>query len=142
MRRRRGLAFSGVSYEQVFSVTDVEATGRAVDNDDLNACLASDGFQLVFPIRSSGNHRIIGIVPGALEATETITFEDTRPHLERQIDVHVTNVKWFSRYMSHHRVSERFRVGRVFLSGDAGHVHSPAGGQGMNTGIGDAINLG
>ena len=142
VRRRLGLAFSGGTYDQVFYVTDVEATGRAVDNDDLNACLASDGFQLVFPIRSSGNHRIIGIVPEALETTETITFEDIRPHLERQIDVHVTNVKWFSRYMSHHRVAERFRVGRVFLSGDAGHVHSPAGGQGMNTGIGDAINLG
>lgn len=142
VRRRLGLAFSGGTYDQVFYVTDVEATGRAVDNDDLNACLASDGFQLVFPIRSSGNHRIIGIVPEALETTETITFEDIRPHLERQIDVHVTNVKWFSRYMSHHRVAERFRVGRVFLSGDAGHVHSPAGGQGMNTGIGDAMNLG
>ncbi|TIX37552.1 MAG: monooxygenase, partial [Mesorhizobium sp.] len=42
----------------------------------------------------------------------------------------------------HHRVAERFRVGRVFLCGDAGHIHSPAGGQGMNTGMGDAVNLG
>jgi hypothetical protein len=50
-------------------------------------------------------------------------------------------VNWFSTYRVHHRVADRFRVGRAFLSGDAGHVHSPAGGQGMNTGIGDAVNL-
>ena len=53
----------------------------------------------------------------------------------------VTRVNWFSAYRVHHRVADRFRLGRVFLSGDAGHVHSPAGGQGMNTGIGDAVNL-
>jgi len=53
--------------------------------------------------------------------------------------VHAVN--WFSRYRVHHRVAEKFRVGRTFLLGDAGHIHSPAGGQGMNTGMGDAVNL-
>src|SRR6185437_842698 len=48
---------------------------------------------------------------------------------------------WFSTYHVHHRVTQHFRKGRAFLAGDAAHVHSPAGGQGMNTGIGDAINL-
>ena len=50
-------------------------------------------------------------------------------------------VNWFSTYHVHHRVAERFRHGRAFLLGDAAHVHSPVGGQGMNTGIGDAVNL-
>jgi hypothetical protein len=50
-------------------------------------------------------------------------------------------VNWFSTYHVHHRVADRFRKGRAFLLGDAAHIHSPAGGQGMNTGIGDAINL-
>jgi len=50
-------------------------------------------------------------------------------------------VNWFSTYRVHHRVAPRFREGRAFLLGDAAHVHSPVGGQGMNTGIGDAINL-
>ena len=54
----------------------------------------------------------------------------------------MTEVNWFSTYRVHHRVADKFRVGRAFLVGDAGHIHSPAGGQGMNTGIGDAINLG
>src|SRR5262249_53085675 len=57
-------------------------------------------------------------------------------------DISVTDVNWFSTYRVHHRVAERFRVGRALLLGDAAHIHSPAGGQGMNTGIGDAINLG
>jgi hypothetical protein len=50
-------------------------------------------------------------------------------------------VNWFSTYRVHHRVASVFRVGRAFLVGDAAHIHSPVGGQGMNTGIGDAINL-
>ena len=55
--------------------------------------------------------------------------------------VEVTPVNWFSTYHVHHRVTDHFRKGRAFLLGDAAHIHSPAGGQGMNTGIGDAINL-
>ena len=55
--------------------------------------------------------------------------------------VKIEQVNWFSTYRVHHRVADHFRTGRAFLLGDAAHVHSPAGGQGMNTGIGDAINL-
>jgi hypothetical protein len=86
-------------------------------------------------------HRLIGVVPEELEARESITFEDIRPFLEKLIDIHVHKVNWFSRYQSHHREADHFRAGRDFLAGDAGHIHSPMGGQGMNTGIGDAVNL-
>jgi hypothetical protein len=55
--------------------------------------------------------------------------------------VAIAKVNWFSTYHVHHRVTQHFRKGRAFLVGDAAHIHSPAGGQGMNTGIGDAINL-
>ena len=55
--------------------------------------------------------------------------------------IDVERVNWFSTYRVHHRVADRFRDGRAFLLGDAAHVHSPVGGQGMNTGIGDAVNL-
>src|SRR5262249_40688145 len=61
--------------------------------------------------------------------------------VEKVTRTRVTHVNWFSSYRVHHRVADNFRRGRVFLGGDAGHVHSPAGGQGMNTGIGDAFNL-
>ena len=55
--------------------------------------------------------------------------------------IDVERVNWFSTYRVHHRVASHFRKGRAFLLGDAAHVHSPVGGQGMNTGIGDAVNL-
>ena len=57
------------------------------------------------------------------------------------LKVTIEKTNWFSTYHVHHRVAHRFRAGRAFLLGDAAHIHSPAGGQGMNTGIGDAINL-
>ena len=59
----------------------------------------------------------------------------------QRLGIEVQAVNWFSTYRVHHRVAERFRKGRAFILGDAAHIHSPAGGQGMNTGIGDAINL-
>ena len=59
-----------------------------------------------------------------------------------RIRTEVETVNWFSTYRVHHRVADRFRKGRTFLLGDAAHIHSPVGGQGMNTGIGDAVNLG
>ena len=141
VRRRVGIGFPGGTYEQVFFVADVEATGAAVDNDDVNTCLTRNGFHLVFPIRTSGMHRLIGIVPEELQEREPLSFEDLRAHMEEAIDVRVQKVNWFSRYQSHHRVADNFRAGRVFIAGDAGHIHSPMGGQGMNTGIGDAVNL-
>lgn len=141
VRHETGIGFPGGTYEHAFFVADVEATGAAATGDDLNACLTPNGFYLVFPIRTSGMHRLIGTVPTALETRDPLTFEDIRPYLEQQIDVRVQKVNWFSRYQAHHRVANSFRKGRVFLAGDAGHIHSPMGGQGMNTGIGDAINL-
>jgi hypothetical protein len=53
----------------------------------------------------------------------------------------IAKVNWFSTYRVHHRVAHSFRTGRAYLLGDAAHIHSPVGGQGMNTGIGDAVNL-
>ena len=57
------------------------------------------------------------------------------------LKLNIAKVNWFSTYRVHHRVAHRFREGRAFLLGDAAHIHSPVGGQGMNTGIGDAVNL-
>ncbi len=57
------------------------------------------------------------------------------------MQIRVEGVDWFSTYQVHHRIAQHFNVGRTFLLGDAGHVHSPIGGQGMNTGTGDAINV-
>jgi FAD binding domain len=134
------LNFPGGTYEQLFYVADVQANGRAF-TQEVNACISPDSFVLVFPVRSSGMFRLIGIVPEEIAGDEGLSFEEIRPYVKKQIDVDVDKVNWFSKYHVHHRVADHFRQGRVFIAGDAGHIHSPAGGQGMNTGIGDAINL-
>jgi hypothetical protein len=104
-------------------------------------CLNVKDFCIVLPIRGTARYRLIGIIPDDLKGKDTVVFDDLRPFLTRLFDITVSNVNWFSVYRVHHRVAESFMRGRVSISGDAGHVHSPAGGQGMNTGIGDAINL-
>ena len=75
------------------------------------------------------------------DRADTLTFHDVSDRAIKHLKVDVRKVNWFSTYHVHHRVTEHFRKGRAFLLGDAAHIHSPAGGQGMNTGIGDAINL-
>ncbi|MGC1346539.1 MAG: FAD-dependent monooxygenase, partial [Methyloceanibacter sp.] len=75
------------------------------------------------------------------DRADTLKFEDISDRAINNLKVQVNKVNWFSTYHVHHRVTAHFRMGRAFLLGDAAHIHSPAGGQGMNTGIGDAINL-
>ncbi len=141
VRETLELAFPGGTYAQVFYVADVKAEGLPI-TPELNACLSGRSFMLAFPVRSTGMFRLIGVVPPEINKVENVTFEDIRPFVKRDIDVDVHEVNWFSIYHVHHRVADHFRRGRVFIAGDAGHIHSPAGGQGMNTGIGDGVNLG
>uniref|UniRef100_Q01RR3 Monooxygenase, FAD-binding n=1 Tax=Solibacter usitatus (strain Ellin6076) TaxID=234267 RepID=Q01RR3_SOLUE len=139
VRETLSVDFPGGTYDQLFYVADVKIT-RGFDRD-LYINLGKHVLTLMFPVRSSGMQRLIGLVPADLSQDQKLTFEDLRRQVEAQLDIRVTDVNWFATYRVHHRVAERFRIGRAFLLGDAGHIHSPAGGQGMNTGIGDAINL-
>lgn len=140
VRHQLGISFPGGTYGQVFFVADARARGEAASGS-VTPCLDRNGFTLVMPVRSSGTVRLIGIVPEAHEKKDGITWDDVAPDVLRVTGLKVDKVHWFSTYHVHHRVADSFRRGRVFLSGDAAHIHSPAGGQGMNTGIGDAINL-
>lgn len=139
VRQSLGLDFPGGTYDQPFFVADVRIAGDF--RTDIVANLGSGGLALMLPVRSSGMQRLIGTVPEALGNRSDLGFEDLRSHLEPLLGVRVEQVNWFSIYHVHHRVAARFHVGRVFIAGDAAHIHSPAGGQGMNTGIGDAVNL-
>jgi 2-polyprenyl-6-methoxyphenol hydroxylase-like FAD-dependent oxidoreductase len=135
-----GLGFPGGTYEQLFFVADVQGEGTAA-NRDVNLCVGKQTLHVLFPLRREGMYRLIGLVPPEVGEQEEITYEDVRPSVEKHIDLRVKKVNWFSKYRVHHRVTDRFGIGRVFIAGDAAHIHSPAGGQGMNTGIGDAVNL-
>jgi 2-polyprenyl-6-methoxyphenol hydroxylase-like FAD-dependent oxidoreductase len=132
--------FEGGTYRQVFYVADAEASGEAA-NGDLHIDLDEADFLAVFPLSSAGRVRVIGTVRDERADSDKLTFDDVSGQALQNFDLHIKRVNWFSTYHVHHRVSDRFRHGRAFLAGDAAHVHSPVGGQGMNTGIGDAINL-
>ena len=140
VRETLQLEFPGGTYEQLFFVADVKIEQGYLR--DLYINLGQHILTLMFPVRSSGMQRLIGLVPPELSNRQDLSFEDIRAQVEGLLEIKVTQLNWFSTYRVHHRVADKFRVGRAFLAGDAGHIHSPAGGQGMNTGIGDAVNLG
>ncbi len=139
VRKQMGYDFPGGTYEEVFFVADVMS---GVEADGVQIHMSKEGFALVLPVRMSGSHRIIGLVPEHVAGRkEDARYEDVSEYVENHVGIKAETINWFSTYKVHHRASEHFRKGRVFLSGDAAHIHSPAGGQGMNTGIGDAMNL-
>jgi 2-polyprenyl-6-methoxyphenol hydroxylase-like FAD-dependent oxidoreductase len=146
VREEVGLPFRGSTSQQRYFVADVRAEGPVAvaqpAGGSFSFCLSDEDFILAVPARRTGTVRVVGLVPSRLAGRESLAFDDLRETVETTTDTCVRSVAWFSTYRVSHRVAERFRVGRSFLLGDAGHVHSPLGGQGMNTGIADAGNLG
>ena len=141
VRQSLGVGFPGGTYEHLFYVADVEASGPVV-NGELHAVLDDADFLAVFPLKGSKRARLIGTVRDEMAAKQDgLTWSDVSSRAVDRMGITVDKVNWFSTYHVHHRVADRFRADRAFLLGDAAHIHSPVGGQGMNTGIGDAVNL-
>src|SRR5437016_7082809 len=141
VRETMGTGFPGGTYRQVFYVADVEAVGAPMDGE-LHVDLDEADFLAVFPLAGTGRARLIGTVRDErADHAEALEFQDVSGRAIDHLRLGVNKINWFSTYHVHHRVTEHFRKGRAFVLGDAAHIHSPAGGQGMNTGIGDAINL-
>ncbi len=142
VRNLNEIAFPGAPYEHVFFVADTTATGPMVPSE-LNVYLWSTGFHLFFPMRGQDHWRVVGIVPQELRGRDDLQFTEVTP----SISVHAGDAlkfqecHWFSTYRIHHRHAGKFRDRRCFVLGDAAHIHSPVGAQGMNTGLQDAYNL-
>ncbi len=142
VRECLGAGFAGGTYAHLFYVADVVTRGDALMNGELHGVLDRDEFLAVFPMKGERRGRFIGAVPpDAAHADHPLAWADMNARIIRTMGIEVEHVNWFSTYHVHHRIADRFRVGRAFLAGDAAHIHSPVGGQGMNTGIGDAVNL-
>jgi 2-polyprenyl-6-methoxyphenol hydroxylase-like FAD-dependent oxidoreductase len=140
VRGQLGIGFPGGTYTGLFYVADVVATGEPV-RGELHVDIEDADFLLLFPL-SEQHWRLVGTVhdvPGGEESK--LGFDDVKGKAMEHLKLNIEKVNWFSTYRVHHRVANRFGDGRAFLLGDAAHIHSPVGGQGMNTGIGDAVNL-
>jgi 2-polyprenyl-6-methoxyphenol hydroxylase-like FAD-dependent oxidoreductase len=142
VRETSGIAFEGAPYEHVFFVADTQVTGP-MSPGELNVYLWRGGFHLFFPMRGTDHWRVVGILPPELRSRDDVTLDNVAPAIraEAGAGVEFQKCSWFSTYRIHHRRAERFRDRRCFLMGDAAHIHSPVGAQGMNTGLQDAYNL-
>ena len=141
VRQTAGIGFAGASYEESFVLADVEMTwghGR----DEVMIFFSPAGLVVVAPL-PSGAYRIVATLDNAPEYP---SMADVQALLDTRGPTHgaakVSEVLWSSRFRLHHRVADHYRRGHFLLIGDAAHVHSPAGGQGMNTGLVDACVLG
>jgi 2-polyprenyl-6-methoxyphenol hydroxylase-like FAD-dependent oxidoreductase len=148
VRRLAGIPFEGGSYPQTFVLGDLEVDGD-LEGDTAHAFIGPTGVLFFFPLRRPASWRMIGIRPTAADAAEHEQLPDpSLADLQAIADpftggtLRLRDPVWRTYFRLHHRQAVHYRAGRVFLAGDAAHVHSPAGAQGMNTGIGDAWNLG
>ena len=143
VRRGLGLSFEGSTLERLFYVADVQLKWD-YPHDMLTACLAKDRSTAFFPMPGKDRYRIVGVFPENTEKKEgEIPFDEIEKQVieDSQLELDIYQVNWFSTYKVHSRRVNQFSIGRCFLAGDAAHIHSPAGAQGMNTGIQDGYNL-
>ena len=138
VRTARAIDFPGKSHGS-FLLADVRMNWP-IANDEVSLFFSSAGTLVVAPM-SRGRHRIVAQMPNAPPMP---TVGDVQRLVDERgpgVPVRIDEILWGSRFQVHHRLASRFRDGRVLLIGDAAHVHSPAGGQGMNLGLRDAVAL-
>jgi 2-polyprenyl-6-methoxyphenol hydroxylase-like FAD-dependent oxidoreductase len=142
VRALSGTRFEGTTSRQTFYLVDAVGV-QGLAPASVNIRQGATEFLLAFPMRSDGGgrngQRLIGIASD--DDAPAVTEEFARARLAEAFGVTYAYSRWFSTYRVHHRIAAHFRRGSVFLAGDAAHVHSPVGAQGMNTGLQDAHNL-
>jgi 2-polyprenyl-6-methoxyphenol hydroxylase-like FAD-dependent oxidoreductase len=143
VRHGLGAPFTGESMKADWMLADVHMTGYPVPDTEMSVYWHRDGVFVIFPI-SPGRYRVLAdLPPTAAERSPTPTLEQVQALIDRRGPggMKAFDPIWLSGFRINGRKVSSYRWGRVFLSGDAAHVHSPAGGQGMNTGMQDAFNL-
>lgn len=144
VRQQLGLSFDGGTDSRYFYVIDTQVIWEGVeDSADMYNCLSRNSFVAFIRMPGTDRFRIIGIMPKKFDSPDQTTQADILQQIkiDSQLDIKLTNTSWHAVYKVHTRKADTFQKGRCFIAGDAAHVHTPAGGQGMNTGIQDAYNL-
>jgi 2-polyprenyl-6-methoxyphenol hydroxylase-like FAD-dependent oxidoreductase len=135
-----GIPLEGETYPHSFVLADVRMEW-GLPEDEVQLFFSPEGLVVVAPL-PHGRHRVVATVD---EAPAEPSLNDVQALLDsrgpRASRARIEEVLWSSRFRVAHKIAARFREGNIFLCGDAAHIHSPAGGQGMNTGIQDAANL-
>lgn len=143
VRHSLGLTFEGSTFERIFYVADVQIDW-SFGHDALQVFLMKHNLLAFFPMAGDKQWRIVGTFPEDFAKDEgEILYEEIEEQIKKdaEIDLDITKVNWFSTYKVHTRHANKFSKGRCFLAGDSAHIHTPAGAQGMNTGIQDGYNL-
>ncbi len=142
VREFSGIPFQGGSYENVFYVTDTHVKAN-IASYMLSFFLTNESLCMFFPMQGKERFRVLGILPKEYYHRDDIHFEDVEKNTKAQVKIQMEfyDTQWYSTYKLHHKKVTHFNKGNIFFAGDAAHVHSPAGGQGMNTGLQDAYNL-
>lgn len=143
VRKQMNIRFNGDAYQHQFYLADVKLDNTALKASEVNLFLAKKGFSAFFLMLEVNCFRIVGNLPDKLDDKNDIKLDDLLPYLNSVtgFSLKVVTNHWFAIYRLHHRMADQFRKQRCFLIGDAAHIHSPIGGQGMNTGLQDAYNL-
>lgn len=141
VRHSLNLDFQGAAYPDFFGLADVTVRGP-LSEKELSLFYHREGVLAFFPF-GQGKFRIVAKLGGS-SAEEGVSLEELQEVVQERsrLDLRLENPTWITGFRTHHRLVERVQKGRCFLVGDAAHIHSPAGGQGLNTGLQDAINLG
>ncbi len=143
IRHALGLSFEGSTIERVFYLVDAQVDWEFGD-DAGYACMSKSALGFFFPMVGEKRYRIIGTFPEGFDKPESeIVYEEVEQRIkeDNKLDIEISNVNWFSVYKVNTRAVNSFSVGRCFIAGDAAHIHTPTGAQGMNTGIQDTYNL-
>lgn len=140
VRRILGIKFPRKTYQQDYFIADV-ITPDAINKKSVQISLSRKSFCMAMPIQKLNMVRLMGLIPVESENKNNLSFLNVAHYVNESSGLEVKKVNWFSTYTANHRVASHFQQGRVFLVGDAAHSHNPAGGQNMNAGIGDAMNL-